>query len=92
MPKQVKTKPSEETGAVEGREDKDVNKPVASCLNSDEEDDANTACGACEVAMCDDDSTIQCEVCTYWFHITCENMPEDVYDYIERWAPHTVVK
>ncbi|KAK7071775.1 hypothetical protein SK128_025540, partial [Halocaridina rubra] len=69
--------------AVGGRKDDscvDVNKPEADDISGGNETDEN--CGNCETVVKCDDKAMQCEVCQIWFHIVCEGMPEEVYDYI----------
>ena len=37
-------------------------------------------CSICEVIV--RDKAVNCEVCSVWFYITCENIPEEVYKFM----------
>lgn len=39
-------------------------------------------CGGCKLVVRDDDKGLSCEICEIWYHIQCEHLPEDVYDFM----------
>lgn len=46
-------------------------------------DSVNNNCGKCNEIVLEDDMAVMCDVCERWFHIKCENMPEEVYEYMK---------
>ena len=39
-------------------------------------------CGICDALVTDDDEAIACEICDWWLHIKCEELPKCVYDFM----------
>lgn len=39
-------------------------------------------CGFCHKTVCSTDKAVLCEYCKLWFHISCESVPEGVYEYL----------
>ena len=39
-------------------------------------------CGECKNEFIDGDLSIECEICTYWFHIKCQNVNKQKYDFL----------
>ena len=46
-------------------------------VNKDE-----TKCGKCNSIVKDDEKSLQCDVSILWYHITCINTAEQVYNYM----------
>lgn len=46
------------------------------------EEEDKFICKKCKVEVKDDEKALGCEVCEYWYHIKCENDPEEVYDFM----------
>ncbi|KAG7174761.1 Hsp90 co-chaperone Cdc37-like, partial [Homarus americanus] len=40
-------------------------------------------CGECGVTVKDSDKAVSCDVCEVWFHIECEKLPEEVYNFMQ---------
>ena len=39
-------------------------------------------CGSCNLIVMDTDSAVECEVCNFWFHCTCQNVSDKLYQII----------
>lgn len=39
-------------------------------------------CGKCELTVSNGEKAVACDVCEVWFHIQCEDIPEEVYDFM----------
>lgn len=51
--------------------------------NTGGDNTSNYKCGKCEKKVSNDDDAICCDICEIWFHRACENMPIEVYKYIQ---------
>ncbi|KAG7165863.1 putative PHD-finger-containing protein 5, partial [Homarus americanus] len=40
-------------------------------------------CGECGLTVKDSDKAVSCDVCEVWFHIECEKLPEEVYNFMQ---------
>lgn len=49
---------------------------------TEKETAGKTKCGKCDLVVKDDDSSLNCEVCELWYHIRCENIPQEIYDFM----------
>lgn len=36
----------------------------------------------CGLVVKVDDSSLNCEICELWYHIRCENIPQEIYDFM----------
>lgn len=41
----------------------------------------NIECGKCEKLVCDSEYARCCEICDLWYHVRCEKVPVEVYNY-----------
>lgn len=50
---------------------------------SDQKDlDVEYNCGKCKIRVGDDEPGLCCDVCDLWYHIQCENLPKQIYDFM----------
>ena len=47
-----------------------------------QEDNNNTTCGNCDSEVKEENHAVACDICDLWFHIGCQDMPKEVYDFM----------
>lgn len=53
-----------------------------STTTKDKETAGKNKCGKCDLVVQGDDSSLNCEICELWYHIRCENIPQEIYDFM----------
>lgn len=57
--------------------------PCKTQVSPTDKDDKNyDKCGVCNLVVCDNDKALSCKICETWYHISCENFPDDVYKFM----------
>lgn len=41
-----------------------------------------STCTNCKLKVCDDEKGMQCDVCEYWYHAQCMEIPDEVYNFM----------
>ena len=55
-----------------------VAKSVDKVIDKDKDD---VKCPDCQIKVQEEDDALTCDICSNWYHIACQNVPEQVYEY-----------
>lgn len=57
-----------------------------------EKDSEVSNCGFCNEEIGESDLAVQCELCSLWFHIRCQQVPKEIYEYLGEVGIHWYCK
>src|SRR5580693_4121381 len=75
--KDVKEIESKKEKAVKGKEKEGQ-------VGRSEDKKVKDNCPTCHKTVVDDDWALECEMCDEWYHIKCQGIEEDEYDFLNK--------